>query len=88
MSYILRLSRIKRSQVKFMGKFGPTVLNFGLDLVIFLGHPVYVQVDHGICIYVHIDIDQTQIYLLMEQSFFFLPELVADLGAKLSCLPK
>ena len=72
----------------FMGKFGPTALNFGLDLVIFLGHPVYVQVDHGICIYVHIDINQTQIYLLMEQSFFFLPELVADLGAKLSCLPK
>ena len=29
-----------------------------------------------------------EIYLIMEQSFFFLPELVADLGAKLSCLPK
>jgi len=26
--------------------------------------------------------------LAMGQSFFFLPELVADLGAKLSCLPK
>ena len=38
--------------------------------------------------YVQIDINQTQIYLIMEQSFFFLPELVADLGAKLSCLPK
>ena len=30
----LRLSRIKRSQVMSMVKFGPTTLNFGYDFVL------------------------------------------------------
>ena len=42
--FLLRLCRIKCSQVMFMGKFGPTALNFGKDFSIgqfFLGHPVF-----------------------------------------------
>ena len=42
--FLLRLSRIKRSQVMSMVKFSPTALNFGYDFVLlhFLGHPVSV----------------------------------------------
>ena len=32
--FLLRLSRIKRSQVMSMVKFGPTTLNFGYDFVL------------------------------------------------------
>ena len=42
---LLKLSRIKCSQVMFMGKFGPTALNLGNDFSIsqfFLGHPVFI----------------------------------------------
>ena len=41
--FLLRLSRIKRSQDILMGQFGPTALNFCYYfylLVLFLGHPV------------------------------------------------
>ena len=42
--FFLGLSRIKRSQAIFMGKFGLTALIFGYDFSIsqlFLGHPVW-----------------------------------------------
>ena len=49
--FLLRLSRIKPSQVIFMVKFCRTVLNFGYDFVLlvhfFWGHPVHTYVQAG-----------------------------------------
>ena len=40
---------MKRSQVMFVGKFGPTALTFGKDffllVIFFLGHPVQTMTD-------------------------------------------
>ena len=43
--FLLRLGRIKRSQVMSMVEFCPIALNFGYDFVLlvhFLGQPVYI----------------------------------------------
>ena len=53
--FLLRLGRIKSSQVMSMVKFGPEALNFGYDFVIlvhFLGHPVCIYV--YFCIFVYL----------------------------------
>ena len=55
--FLLRLSRIKPSQVMYVVKFGTTVLNVGYDfslLVHFLGHRVHIKSKWIIIIISHI----------------------------------
>ena len=75
--FLLRLGRIKSSQVMSMVKFGPRALNFGYDfvlLVIFLGHHVGALVHSDIFIrfisyLVQSLVIQNKLFLEMQISF-------------------